>query len=67
VSLAQAQQLLAFEGDVANFVFSMEDSKRRGYNELFADRIIRLLSVGLSLDKCLALVENALNLRVKAA
>ncbi len=67
VSLARAQQLVTFEGDVANFVFSMEDSKRRAYNELFADRIIRLLPVGLSLDKCLALVENALNLGVKAA
>jgi DDE superfamily endonuclease len=67
VSLARAQQLLAFEGDVRDFVFSMEDSKRRAYNELFADRIIRLLPVGLSFDKCLALVENALNLGVKAA
>jgi Transposase DDE domain len=62
VSLARAQQLLAFEGDVRDFVFSMEDSKRRAYNELFADRIIRLLPVGLSFDKCLALLENALNL-----
>jgi hypothetical protein len=80
VSLARAQQLLAFEGDVQDFVFSMEDSKRpkpvrcwfrvkkrRAYNELFADRISRLLPVGLSLDKCLALVEKALNLGVKAA
>jgi hypothetical protein len=67
VSLARAQQLLAFEGDVTDFVFSMEDSKRRAYNELFADRIIRLLPTNLSFDKCLALVENALNLGVKAA
>ena len=28
VSLARAQQLLAFEGDVTDFVFSIEDSKR---------------------------------------
>ena len=80
VSLARAQQLLAFEGDAIDFVFSMEDSKRPkpvrcwcrvkkrlAYNELFADRINRLLPVGLSLDNCLALVENALNLGVKAA
>jgi DDE superfamily endonuclease len=67
VSLARAQQLLAFEGDVTDFVFSMEDSKRRAYNELFADRIIRLLPTNLSFDKCLALLENALNLGVKAA
>jgi hypothetical protein len=50
---------LAFEGDVQDFVFSMEDAKRRAYNELFSDRIIRLLPVGLRLDKCLALVMNA--------
>ncbi len=67
VSLARAQQLLAFEGEVGDFVFSMEDSKRRAYNELFADRIIRLLPSELSLEKCLALVENALQLGVKAA
>ena len=67
VSLVRADQLVAFEGDVTDFVFSMEDSKRRAYNELFADRIIRLLPTNLSLDKCLALVENALNLGVKAA
>ena len=29
VSLARADQLLTFEGDVRDFVFSMEDSKRR--------------------------------------
>jgi DDE superfamily endonuclease len=67
VSLARAEQLLAFEGDVQDFVFSMEDSKRRAYNELFADRIIRLLPTNLSFDKCLALIENTLNLGVKAA
>ena len=67
VSLARAEQLVAFKGDVKDFVFSMEDSKRRAYNELFADRIIRLLPTNLSFDKCLALVENALNLGVKAA
>ena len=79
VSLARAQQLVAFEGDVRDFVFSMEatmpegafcgqeDSRRRAYNELFADRTVRSLPVGLSLDKCLALLENAPNLGVKAA
>ena len=78
-SLARAQQLLAFEGDVREFVFSMEatmpegafygqeDAKRRAYNELFAKRIIRLLPVKLSVDKCLVLLENAMNLGVKAA
>ena len=67
VSLARADQLLAFGGDVQDFVFSMEDPKRRAYNELFADRVIRLLPTNLSFNKCLALVENALNLGVKDA
>ena len=66
-SLARAEQLLAFEGDVREFVFSMEDAKRRAYNELFAERIIRLLPVELSFEKCLLLLENAMNLGVKAA
>ena len=67
VSLARAQALLAFDGDVRDFVFSMEDAKRRAYNELFAARIIRLLPVSLSFDKCVLLLEDALNLGVKAA
>ena len=67
VSLARAQALLAFDGDVRDFVFSMEDAVRRGYNELFAARIIHLLPVNLSFDKCVLLLEDALNLGVKAA
>ena len=67
VSLARVQALLAFDGDVRDFVFSMEDAVRRGYNEFFAARIIRLLPLSLSFDKCVALLEDALNLGVKAA
>lgn len=67
VGLARAQQLLVFEGEMLDFVFSMEDAKRRAYNELFADRIIRLLPVELSVEKCLVLLGDALNLGVKAA
>jgi hypothetical protein len=66
-SLARAQQLLAFEGDVEDFVFSMEDSKRRAYNELFAERIIRLLPTEVSVDKFWEVVQDTLNLGVKAA
>jgi hypothetical protein len=67
VSLARAQQLLAFKGDVQDFVFSMEDSKRRAYNELFAERIIRLLPAEVSVDKFWEVVQDTLNLGVKAA
>jgi DDE superfamily endonuclease len=64
-SLTRAQQLLDFDGDVRNFVFSMEDSKRRAYNELFAERIIRLLPLELSFEKYILLLEDVLNLGVK--
>ncbi len=67
VSLARAQQLLAFEGDLQDFVFSMEDAKRRAYNELFAERIIQLLPVGVSVDQFWEVVQDTLNLGVKAA
>jgi DDE superfamily endonuclease len=66
-SLTRAQQLLDFDGDMQDFVFRMEDSKRRAYNELFAERIIRMLPLDLSFEKCLLLLEDALNLGVKAA
>ena len=67
VSLARARQLLVFTGELREFVFSVEDTKRRACDELFADRIIRLLPVELSVDQCLVLLLDALNLGVKAA
>jgi putative transposase len=66
-SLARAQQLLAFEDDIRDFVFSMEDAKRRAYNELFAERIIRLLPAAVSVDQFWEVVQDTLNLGVKAA
>ena len=66
-SLARAQQLLVFEGDLGEFVFSMEDAKRRAYNELFASRIIRLLPAEVSVDQFWEVVQDTLNLGVKAA
>jgi hypothetical protein len=50
-----------------DFVFSMEDEKRRAYNSFFAERIIRMLPLGETIEKCLALIKNALNIGVKAA
>jgi hypothetical protein len=79
-SLTRAQQLLAFEGEVQDFVFSMEDAKRpkpegavvrvkkrRAYNELFASRIIRLLPAEVSVDQFWEVVQDTFNLGVKAA
>jgi hypothetical protein len=66
-SLARAQQLLGFAGDLGDFVFSMEDAKRRAYNELFAERIIRLLPSEVSVDQFWKAVQDTLNLGVKAA
>ncbi len=44
----------------------MNGAKRRTYNELFADQMIRLLLVELSVEKCWVLLEDVLNLEVKA-
>jgi len=66
-SLAKADQLLAFQGNPQDFVFSMEDAKRSAFNHLFAQRIIQALPINLTFDKCLPLIQNALNLGVKAA
>lgn len=67
VSLARMQQLLEFNGESKEFVFSMEDAKRRAYNELFAERIIALLPVGVNLIKFRKDLQDTLNLGVKAA
>ncbi len=66
-SLTRAQQLFDFDGDVQNFVFSMENSKRCAYNELFAERIIRLLPLELSFEKYILLLEDELSLGIKTA
>lgn len=66
-TLAKADQLLAFQGEPQDFVFSMEDAKRKAFNQLFAQRIIQALPLNLTFDNCLPLIYNALNLGVKAA
>lgn len=66
-SLAKADQLLAFQGLPQDFVFSMEDAKRKAYNQLFAQTIIQALPLNLTFDNCLPLIQSALNLGVKAA
>jgi hypothetical protein len=67
VSLARMQQLLEFEGESHEFVFSMENAKRRAYNQLFAERIIALLPAEVNLIKFRKDLQDTLNLGVKTA
>jgi len=76
VSLARAAQLenlraeqehQQLEGERRGMVFSMEDEKRRAYNNFFAQRIISMLPVNLSWEKCQSSLEKLLSLGVKAA
>ncbi len=48
-------------------VFSMEDEKRRAYNEFFADRILSLLPGDLTCEKFAPQIADLLLLGVKAA
>ena len=48
-------------------VFSMEDEKRRAYNEFFAERILRILTVKQTDQKREELLADLLSLGVKAA
>ena len=79
VSLTRAAQLenlragqadKPLEGELEGsrgIVFSMEDEKRRAYNSFFAQRIISMLPVNLSWEKCRSSLEKLLSLGVKAA
>ena len=48
-------------------VFSMEDEKRRAYNEFFAERILSILAVERTDHKCEERLAELLTLGVKAA
>jgi hypothetical protein len=48
-------------------VFSMEDEKRRAYNEFFAERILSILSQVQTGQNCEDLLADLLSLGVKAA
>jgi hypothetical protein len=67
VNLARAEQLLRYAGDPEAFVFSMEDAKRRAYNELFLERIFRFLPHNTTSLKYHDQLESLLNLGVKVA
>jgi len=65
VSVARASQLI--NQRASPLVFSMEDEKRRAYNEFFADRILSLLPGDLTCEKFAPQIADLLLLGVKAA
>lgn len=67
MNLAKAQQRLCSPPDTGSFTFSMEDAKRRAYNELFMDRIFRFLPYHSTSLNYLDGLKSLLNLGVKAA
>lgn len=67
VNLTRAEQLLEFQGNPADFVFSMEDAKRLAFNQFLAGRIIRLLPQEVNRQKLWNALQNTLFIGVKAA
>lgn len=66
VNTARFEQL-SRATDPSQMVFSMEDTKRRALNAFMARRIIALLPVEESFDNCWKLLDDVLNIGVKAA
>ena len=67
VNLTRAEQRLRHQHQGETFVFSMEDAKRRAYNEFFAQKIFRFLPHSMTFDNYQSHLESLLNLGVKAA
>lgn len=67
LNFAKLQQLSAHQGTPDTFTFSIEDAKRRAYNQLFASRILSILPLIPNCDKYLKPLQELLNLGVKAA
>ena len=65
VSAARLSQLQ--DGRACPLVFSMEDEKRRAYNEFFAARMLSILTQEQTDQKCEDLLADLLPLGVKAA
>ena len=65
VSVARLGQLC--DQRAGPLVFSMEDEKRRAYNELFAERILSILTLEQTDQKREDLLADLLLLGVKAA
>lgn len=67
VNLTRAQQLLDSKNHPADFVFSMEDAKRKAYNLFLAGRIIRLLPPEVNRHILWNALQDTINIGVKAA
>lgn len=67
VTLARLEQLSLYPDALDSFVFSLEDVKRRAYNEFFAQKIFTFLPFQHTFDKFKARLDSLLNLGVKAA
>lgn len=67
VNLTRVEQRLSHQGQADTFVFSMEDAKRRAYNEFFAQKIFRFFPQSMTFDYYQSQLDSLLNLGVKAA
>jgi putative transposase len=67
VTLARFEQLALHPHALDSFVFSLEDVKRRAYNEFFAEKIFRFLPFSETFTNFKARLDSLLNLGVKAA
>ena len=67
VNLTRAQQLLDSQDHPADFVFSMEDAKRKTYNLFLAQRFMALLPPEVNRHKLWNALQDTINIGVKAA
>jgi putative transposase len=67
VTLTRLEQLAQHPDTLDSFIFSLEDVKRRAYNEFFAEKIFRFLPFQHTFDKFKSCLDSLLNLGVKAA
>lgn len=67
LTLARLEQLALYPASLDSFVFSMEDVKRRAYNEFFAEKIFRFLPFRQTFANFKSRLDPLLNLGVKAA
>lgn len=65
VSAARLSQLQ--DQQAGPLIFSMEDEKRRAYNEFFVERILSILAVEPTDENCWKLIDELLTIGVKAA
>ena len=67
VTLTRLEQLSLYPNTLDSFVFSMEDVKRRAYNEFFAEKIFRFLPFPDTFTNFKHRLNSLLDLGVKAA